>query len=44
MTADRGWQRSSALRTDVRIEDYICGFEHRDISSVAGVRVPSENR
>jgi hypothetical protein len=21
-------------RTDVRIEDYICGFEHRDISSV----------
>ena len=32
------------LRKDVRIEDYICGFEHRDISSVAGVRVPSQNR
>jgi hypothetical protein len=23
------------LRPDVRIEDYICGFEHRDLSSVA---------
>jgi hypothetical protein len=42
----RDWQARFvyALRTDVRIEDYICGFEHRDISSVAGVRVPSENR
>ena len=35
----REWQSRFvyALRTDVRIEDYICGFEHRDISSVAGV-------
>lgn len=39
----RDWQARFVytLRTDVRIEDYICGFEHRDISSVAGVRVPS---
>jgi hypothetical protein len=30
------WQVRFAYtqRTDVRIEDYICGFEHRDISSV----------
>jgi hypothetical protein len=28
------------LRNDVRIEDYICGLEHRDLSSVAGVRRP----
>ena len=42
----RDWQARFVytLRTDVRIEDYICGFEHRDISSVAGVRVPSQNR
>jgi hypothetical protein len=42
----RDWQARFVYtrRTDVRIEDYICGFEHRDISSVAGVRVPSENR
>ena len=25
-------------RNDVRIEDYVCGLPHRDISSVAGVR------
>ena len=39
----RDWQARFVytLRTDVRIEDYICGFEHRDISSVAGVRVQS---
>jgi hypothetical protein len=38
----RDWQARFVYtrRTDVRIEDYICGFEHRDISSVAGVRVP----
>lgn len=31
------WQARFAYtrRNDVRIEDYICGFEHRDISSVA---------
>ena len=28
------------LRNDLRIEDYLCGEEHRDISSVAGVRRP----
>jgi hypothetical protein len=27
-------------RTDVRIEDYVCGEPHRDLSSVAGVRRP----
>jgi hypothetical protein len=38
----RDWQARFVytLRPDVRIEDYICGFEHRDISSVAGVRSP----
>ena len=42
----RDWQARfvSTVRNDVRIEDYICGFEHRDISSVAGVHVPSQNR
>jgi hypothetical protein len=42
----RDWQARFVytLRKDVRIEDYICGVEHRDISSVAGVRVPSQNR
>jgi len=29
-----------ALRNDVRIEDYVCGEPHRDLSSVAGVRRP----
>ena len=35
----RDWQARFVytLRPDVRIEDYICGFEHRDISSLAGV-------
>jgi hypothetical protein len=28
------------LRNDVRIEDYVCGETHRDLSSVAGVRRP----
>jgi hypothetical protein len=28
------------LRKDVRLEDYICGEPHRDISSVEGVRRP----
>ena len=34
----REWQARFVytLQRDVRIEDYICGFEHRDISSVAG--------
>ena len=25
------------LRNDVRIEDYVCGLEHRDISHIAGI-------
>src|SRR5204862_2972306 len=39
----RDWQARFAynLRTDVRIEDYLCGEPHRDISSVEGVRRPS---
>jgi hypothetical protein len=28
------------LRNDVRLEDYVCGEPHRDISQVAGVRRP----
>ena len=28
------------LRNDVRIEDYVCGEKHRDLSSVKGVRRP----
>jgi hypothetical protein len=28
------------LRNDIRLEDYVCGEPHRDISSVAGVRRP----
>ena len=38
----RDWQARFAYtqRTDVRLEDYLCGEEHRDISSVRGVRRP----
>jgi hypothetical protein len=38
----RDWQARFvyALRNDVRIEDYVCGEPHRDISGVAGVRRP----
>jgi hypothetical protein len=38
----RDWQARFVytLRNDVRIEDYVCGEQHRDISSVAGVRRP----
>jgi hypothetical protein len=38
----RDWQARFvyAVRTDVRIEDYVCGEPHRDLSSVAGVRRP----
>ena len=28
------------LRDDIRIEDYVCGEPHRDISPVAGARRP----
>jgi hypothetical protein len=37
-TAD--WQARFVynLRNDVRLEDYVCGEPHRDLSSVAGVR------
>jgi hypothetical protein len=40
----RDWQARFVytLRPDVRIEDYICGFEHRDISSVVGVAGPKK--
>src|SRR5437870_4716475 len=38
----RDWQARFAYnqRNDVRIEDYVCGEKHRDISSVRGVRRP----
>jgi hypothetical protein len=38
----RDWQArfEYTLRNDLRIEDYLCGEQHRDISSVAGVRRP----
>ena len=38
----RDWQARFvyALRNDVRLEDYICGEPHRDLSSVEGVRRP----
>lgn len=38
----RDWQArfEFTLRNDLRIEDYLCGEEHRDISSVEGVRRP----
>jgi hypothetical protein len=38
----RDWQARFvyAQRNDVRIEDYVCGEPHRDLSSVAGVRRP----
>jgi hypothetical protein len=38
----RDWQVRFvyALRRDVKLEDYICGEPHRDISSVEGVRRP----
>jgi hypothetical protein len=36
----RDWQARFVynLRNDVRLEDYVCGEPHRDLSSVAGVR------
>jgi hypothetical protein len=38
----RDWQARFvyALRNDVRLEDYVCGEAHRDLSVVAGVRRP----
>jgi hypothetical protein len=38
----RDWQARFVytLRKDVRIEDYVCGERHRDLSSVKGVRRP----
>jgi hypothetical protein len=38
----KDWQARFAykLRNDVRLEDYVCGEPHRDISGVAGVRRP----
>jgi hypothetical protein len=38
----RDWQARFVynLRNDVRLEDYVCGEPHRDLSSVDGVRRP----
>ena len=38
----RDWQARFVytLRNDVRLDDYVCGEPHRDLSSVAGVRRP----
>lgn len=38
----RDWQARFAYqqRNDIRLQDYVCGEPHRDISSVAGVRRP----
>jgi hypothetical protein len=38
----RDWQArfTYAQRTDLRLEDYVCGEQHRDISSIRGVRHP----
>jgi hypothetical protein len=38
----RDWQARFLfnLRNDLRIEDYVCGEEHRDISSIPGARRP----
>src|SRR3984893_15030178 len=38
----RDWQARFVYtqRNDIRIEDYVCGEPHRDLSSVAGVRRP----
>jgi hypothetical protein len=38
----RDWQARFVYdqRNDIRLEDYVCGEEHRDISSVRGVRRP----
>jgi hypothetical protein len=42
MYYSRDWQARFAypLRNDIRLEDYVCGEPHRNISSVAGVRRP----
>jgi len=41
----RDWQVRFVynLRDDVRLEDYVCGEPHRDLSAVAGVRRTSGN-
>ena len=38
----REWQARFVynLRNDLRIEDYVCGEPHRDISGIPGVRRP----
>jgi hypothetical protein len=38
----RDWQARFVynVRNDVRLEDYVCGEPHRDLSAVAGVRRP----
>ena len=39
----RDWQSRFVynLRDDVRLEDYVCGQPHRNLSAVAGVRRPA---
>jgi hypothetical protein len=41
-TYTRDWQArfTYKLRNEIRLEDYVCGEPHRDISMVAGVRRP----
>jgi len=41
-TFTRDWSARFAytLRNDIRLQDYVCGEPHRDISSVRGVRRP----
>jgi hypothetical protein len=38
----RDWQTRFVynLHNDLRIEDYVCGEPHRDISKIPGVRRP----
>jgi hypothetical protein len=40
VTTERIRKISPTLRNDVRLENYVCGEPHRDISSVAGLRHP----
>jgi hypothetical protein len=30
------------LHNEVRLEDYVCGEPHRDISKIPGVRIPPQ--
>jgi len=39
-TRDIGTRFVYTLRNDIRLEDYVCGEQHRDISGIRGVRRP----